>query len=470
MSFSIEAYYLFAVFVFILLALTTQPDARRDYYIALCLAVIGMGITLPGLGLKGDLFNEVYRVDFFSQVFKVLLSIGLFLVVFLCSELNGISERYHTEFYLLLNTCTLAMMLLVSSVHLLTIYVALELSSYCLYVLVFLRKGNSLGIGVSLRYFLIGATASAIMLFGMALLYSVAGTAYLIQLVKFIPKIINQPMVGIGLLLCLTGFFFKLAVFPFHFWAPEVYQSAANQLAAYIATASKVAAIAILMRIIALCNGQSHFLVEILIALAVLSMTVGNLSALAQKDLKRLLAYSSIAHAGYMLIGVLSMNSQGYVGVIFYSVALLLMKFACFMVIILVADDGRNLNIDHLAGLHRRAPLLALTLMLALFGLAGIPPTIGFTGKLLIFSAAIKNGYLPLVLIAMLNVVISLYYYLMVLKAAYLTEPEIETNGIDFCLSDKIISGFLITIMVVAGIYPTIFIQIAEAATRALMM
>ena len=470
MNFSIEIYCLGTIIVLFILAFATRPNPKRDFYTALILSTVGMVITLTTVELKGDLFYNTYRIDLYSQVFKVLLSMGLFLIVFLCSELKGVLKTHHTEFYFLLFTCTLAMMLLVSSVHLLTIYLSLELSSYCLYALVFLRKERHLGLEASLRYFLIGASASAIMLFGIALLYGATGASYLIQLVKILPPMMDQPVIVIGLLLTLFGFFFKLAVFPFHFWASEVYHAAPNQLAGYIATVSKIAAIAILLRIIALCGNQNKLIAEILIALSIISMTIGNISALVQKDFKRLLAYSSIAHGGYVLIGILSMTPSGYSGAIFYSLALLIMKYACFMVIVKVAHDGRNLDISHLAGLHRQAPLFALMLMLALFGLAGIPPTIGFTGKLLIFGAAIKSGYLYLVLIAMVNVVISLYYYLMVLKAAYLAEPQGELPAVTLTTPDKIVAGLLITIMVIVGFYPTFIINIANAATNVLLM
>ena len=183
----------------------------------------------------------------------------------------------------------------------------------------------------------------------------------------------ESPWVVLGLAMALSGFFFKLAVFPFHFWAPDVYQGAANQVAAYIATASKVAAIAILMRMVSLA-GDSGYMVHVLAVLAIVSMTVGNLAAIVQKDIKRLLAYSSVAHAGYVLIGVLSMNPEGTAAVVFYALTVLVLKFTCFLVVVQVSPDGGNPTLANLAGLHRRSPLLAMALMLALFGLAGIPP------------------------------------------------------------------------------------------------
>jgi NADH-quinone oxidoreductase subunit N len=198
-------------------------------------------------------------------------------------------------------------------------------------------------------------------------------------------------------------------------------------------------------------------------------MTVGNLAAIAQKDLKRLFAYSSIAQAGYVLIGILSLTPEGYAASIFYSLALLVMKFICFLVLIMVASDGADIEVAHLAGLHRRSPLLAMALMMAVFSLAGIPPTIGFTGKFLIFNAAIERGHLPLVLIAMANVVVSLYYYLMVVRAVYLLEPASELPVLSVSPAMKLLTGALVAVMVICGIYPTLILDFSRSAAAVLV-
>jgi NADH-quinone oxidoreductase subunit N len=463
-----ELYYFAVGMIFLFMSMARQNNSRRNYLTAWLLAALGVVISLAAMRQEGLLFFQAYRVDLFSQVFKVLLSIGLFLVISICSNLNGVAERYHGEFYLLLFICTLAMMLLVSSVHILSIYVALELSSYSLYILVALRKDEQIGLEAGLKYFLVGIFASAVMLFGVALLYSAAQATYVADMIKVLPGMLDSPTVVIGLLLTLCGFFFKLAVFPFHLWAPDVYQGAANQVTAYIATASKVAAVAILTRMVAVSGDGSIYLTHVLVSLAIVSMTVGNLAALVQKDFKRLLAYSSVAHAGYVLIGILSMNTAGYMSAIFYVTALLIMKFTVFLVVVEVADDGRNMEISHLAGLYRRSPLLALALMVAIFSLAGIPPTIGFTGKFLVFIAALEKGYFSLVLIAMINVVISLYYYLMILRAAYLMEPGEEQAGIQLSTPNKVLTGVLVGVMVVVGVYPHHLIELTRAAAQLL--
>ena len=471
MIFSPEIYYLLVSLWFLALSMLPRAKSRRNYFSALFLAATGILVCLITVKLEGILFFNTYQVNLFSQVFKILLSLGLFLVICLCPNLTAIKAKHHPEFYLLLFVCTLAMMMLVSSVHLLAIYVSLELSSYSLYILVALRRGKDMGIEAGIKYFLIGISASALMLFGLALLYGTTQATYVNEMAEVLPGVIDKPAVVIGLLLTLSGFFFKLAVFPFHFWAPDVYQGAANQVTAYIATASKVAAMALLIRMVALTgNGAAgNYLVHILVTLSIVSMTVGNLAAIVQKDIKRLLAYSTIAHAGYVLIGILSMSPAGYSGVIFYALALLVMKFTAFLVVVKVADDDRNLQIDQLAGLHQRSPLLAMALMVSILSLAGIPPTIGFTGKLFVFLAAMEQGYFTLVLIAMINVVISLYYYLRVLKAAYLLKPDKALPELQLSPAVKVLTGGLIVAMVVVGIFPTYIFELARAAARVLI-
>jgi len=281
--------------------------------------------------------------------------------------------------------------------------------------------------------------------------------------------VIATPMAFMGLLLTLCGFFFKLALFPFHVWAPTVYQGAANQVTTFIATATKVTGMAVLMRMVSLSAGSSIHLVHVLVALSIASMTLGNLVAIMQKDMKRLLAYSAIAHAGYVLIGILSMTKSGYASAIFYAVAYLLMKFTCFLVVVKVAYDGSDLKIAQLAGLHRRSPLLAMALMVGVFSLGGIPPTIGFTGKFLVFIAAMKSGYFFLVFIGMINVVISLYYYALVLKAAYLLKPEGALPPISLSLPTKLFTCAIVILIVVGGISPYHLYELAMEAARLLI-
>jgi NADH-quinone oxidoreductase subunit N len=462
-----ELYTLAAAGVFFFFCLV-RARPGRDYAAAMVLSAAGLVLTVCSAGFEGLVFEGVYQVDLYSQVFKVLIYSGFFLTVCLCADLSGVDKARHSEFYLLLCLCTLAMMLLASSVHLLTIYISLEISSYSLYVLVYFRRGYPKGAEPAFQYFVFGAASSAVMLFGFALVYGAFGSAHMAELMGQVPARINEPLVFTGFVLSLSGFFFKLAVFPFHFWAPDAYGAAPHQVSAYIATASKVAAIAILVRMIALTGGQGDRMAWVLIFVSVASMTAGNLAAMAQKDIKRLLAFSSVAHAGYVMIGILCANAMGYAGAVFYGLSLMVMKFTCFMVVVKAADGGRNIKTDALAGLHQRAPVLALALLLALFGLAGIPPTIGFTAKLLVFKAAMDQGLLWLVIIAMFNVVISLYYYLGVLKAAYFIAPASQPRAIAVSLPFRLLALAMIVFMVAGGLYPRYMIALAGAMTAGL--
>jgi len=458
--------YLFLVSLFFLtLSLWTGLNGRQVHRVALFLTAVGMLISLGAIYQQGLFFSEVLRLDPFSQVFKILLSLGLFLIVCLCNELKGIEENRHPEFYFLITLATLGMMLLISAVELLTLYVSLELVSYSLYLLVPLRKDKGAHLEAGLKFFLLGAATSALMLFGLALLYGSTGTTYLNQLGSDLPRLLTAPPVFIGLLFALSGFFFKLALFPFHLWAPGAYQGAANQVTAFIATASKVGAMAVLLRLISLIGGSPPF-VHILAILSIASMTLGNLAALVQKDLKRLLAYSTIAHAGYVLIGLLSMSERGMAGVIFYALAYLMMNFLIFLVLIRLAAQGEDLSMGDLAGLHRRSPLLAMALMLAVFSLGGLPPTIGFTGKFFLFLAAMEKGYFYLVLVGMVNVVVSLYYYALIIKAAYFLPSAQALPPIPLSLGDRILTSAVILVILTGGLYPTFFYEMALAAAQ----
>ena len=212
-----ELFYFAGGLVLFFMSMAKQSNPKQTYFTALSLAVIGVVVSLSSGRQEGVLFFQAYRVDLFSQVFKVLLSLGLFLIISICADLKGVAQQHHPEFYLLLFFCTLAMMLLVSSVHILSIYVALELSSYSLYILVALRKDEKLGLEAGLKYFLVGIFVSAVMLFGIALLYSATQATYVTEMIQVLPGILDTPTAAIKLLLTLCRFFFKLAVFPFHF-------------------------------------------------------------------------------------------------------------------------------------------------------------------------------------------------------------------------------------------------------------
>lgn len=463
-----ELYYLGLALVFFCLSLRRAPRVKTDYRIALGLAAVGLLLTASCLFQQGYLFFNAYRVDLFSQIFKFALALGLFLVLTISHNLAGIEERQQAEFYLFLTTTIIGMMLLVSAVELLTIYVALELSSYSLYILVPLRRGDGIDVEAGIKYLFIGAVSSGFMLFGLSYIFGATGTTYLADLAPRLSQLTQSPIGLIGLLLAMAGFFFKLSVFPFHFWAPDVYQGAANQVTTFIATASKAAAVALLLRFAALGAGYGYGFTQALMILSIASMTLGNLVAIVQKDFKRLLAYSSIAHAGYFLMGILTLKEAGYIAAVYYALAYLVMNFTVFMVLSEVAGDGQNLKIVELGGLYRRSPLLSMNLILGIFALAGVPPSIGFTGKLLLFTSAMNSGYFWLVLIGAVNGTVSLYYYLRVLYAAYFKDDP-GLGPIILNLPTRLLNYALAAVIIGFGVFPDRIVELAKIAVKSVL-
>jgi NADH-quinone oxidoreductase subunit N len=463
-----ELYYLGMALVIFFLCLRRQVKGEQDYLTTLVLSAVGLGVAVFCLFEQGDLFFKAYRVDLFSQIFKAALALGLFLVLMISRDPAHIEQRVRAEFYLFLTTCTLGMMMLVSSVELLTIYVSLELSSYSLYILVPLRRGDEIDVEAGIKYLFFGAVCSGFMLFGLSYIYGATHTTYVSELMARMPQLLGSPIGVVGLVLTLAGFFFKLSVFPFHFWAPDVYQGAANQVTTFIATASKAAAVAVLLRLAALGAGYGYSFAQILVALSIISMTLGNLVAIVQKDFKRLLAYSSIAHAGYILMGVLTFQEAGYTSAIFYALAYLIMNFSVFLVIHEVAKDGRDLKLVELAGLWHRSPLLTMTLILGIFALAGVPPSIGFTGKLFLFTSAMNQGFFLLVLIGAVNGTISLYFYLKVIYHAYFLEPG-DLPPVKLDLPTKLLAYALCGAILIFGVFPDGLVELARAAVKAVL-
>jgi NADH-quinone oxidoreductase subunit N len=462
-----ELYYLGLAFIIFLFSLRRTPKVHRDYTVVVVLAGLGFVVTLLSLCQKGDLFFQAYRVDLFSQIFKAALALGLFLVLMISRNLAHIEERFHAEFYLFLTTATLGMMMLVSSVELLTIYVSLELSSYSLYILVPLRRGDGIDVEAGIKYLFIGAVSSGFMLFGLSYIFGATHSTYLVDIIHQMPQLLGNPIGIIGLTLALAGFFFKLSAFPFHFWAPDVYQGGANQVVAFIATASKAAAVALLLRLAALGEGFGYSFTQVLVVLSIVSMTLGNLVAIVQRDFKRMLAYSSIAHAGYVLIGVICLQEAGFTSAVYYALAYLVMNFTVFMVLSEVATDGRDLKIAELAGLWRRSPLLSLSLILGIFALAGVPPSIGFTGKLLLFTSAMNQGYFWLVLIGAVNGTVSLYYYLKVVYAAYFIDSDLPP--IQLSLPTRLLNYALCATILIFGVAPNSIVELARAAVKSVL-
>jgi NADH-quinone oxidoreductase subunit N len=440
--------------------------------LALAGALLTAIAALMSFGASGKLFAGAYQVDALSQLIKLVLSCSLFLVFWMSRPLAGIEEEMEGEFYLFLTLSALGLVFMSSAVELLTILVSLEISSYALYVVISFRKGATRRseVEAAIKYVLFGAAATGISLFGLSYIYGYTHTTYLSEIGARLPELIeSQPLAIIGMVMMLCSFFYKLAMFPMQAWTPDVYQGASNETTTFIATLPKVGAVALLVRLVSLTgSGVSEF-TWVLGILAVLSMSFGNFAALVQDDIKRLLAYSSIAHAGYMMVGLLCVNQLGMASVIYYIVGYVLMNLACFVVIYYLAPGGENITFADLKGLYKRSPVLAFTLAVGAFGMAGIPPTVGFTGKFVIFTAALEKGFYGLVVIAMVNAAISAFYYLKMARAAYCQGEEDELERLSLGWGVKIFGAVLILAIIIVGIMPQGLMQLANLAVGKLL-
>lgn len=443
-----------------------EPDIRRVRFTALATALAAILASTLSLGEQATLFSGAYRVDAFSQWLKLALAAGFALILFLSRELPDIRPDVKPEYFLFVTLSVCGLVLLVSCVDLITLVIALELSSFPLYFLVPMRRegeGHRTQMESAVKYTMFGVAANGIMLFGMSYLFGLTGTTSIPELLVRLPPVTDSPLAIAGLTMTFCGLYYKLAIFPFHFWTPDVYQGASNETAGLIASLPKLGAMAVLVRLVSLTTPDHRMIAILLALLAAASMFYGNLIALLQKDFKRLLGFSGIAHAGYALVGFVALDHAGFAAALYYITGYLVMVLACFVVICQVSPDGSNLSIDQLAGLHRRSPLLALTLVVGVFGLAGIPPFVGFMGKLALLTAAFAQGHVFLVVVAVLNTAIAIYYYLAVVREACwrdATDPTpIHLDGATRALCLLLIAGTILL-----GVAPARFLDLLTAS------
>lgn len=394
--------------------------------VALGTGLVALVCCVLTLNNEATLFYGAYRVDLFSQCLKLVFTGGLAAIVVMSGGLHDIQAEVKPEYYLFLIISVTGLTMLVSCVELITLVVALEVSAFPLYLLIPMRRERAVQrtqMESAIKYIMFGVAANGLMFFGMSYLFGLTGTTSLPVMCGKLQSIAASPVALLGLAMMLFGLFYKLAVFPFHFWTPDVYQGSANETASMIASLPKLGGIAVFARFVSLSSPSNHKLALALAVLATGSMFYGNLIALMQTDFKRLLGFSGIAHAGYALLGFVAMDQAGVAAALYYMTGYLLMVLACFIVICNVSNDGANVGIEELAGLHRRSPLLAVTLAVGVFALAGLPPFVGFMGKLTLLSAALSKGYLVLVILAVINAAIAVYYYLGVVKESWFRDP-----------------------------------------------
>jgi NADH-quinone oxidoreductase subunit N len=419
-------------------------------------------------GVDGNEFNGMLAVDRFSMFFNIIFLLSTILVTLISINYLDRQDKRQGEYYVLILLATLGMMLMASGNELIVVFLGLELMSLSLYVLAGYFRSVQVSSEAGMKYLLLGAFASGFFLYGIALIYGGAGTTSIPEIASELEAGGKSPLMLAGMFLLIVGFGFKVALVPFHQWAPDVYEGAPTTIAAFISAGPKAAGFAAFLRIFtgALESLQPEWNVVIVI-LAALTMTVGNVIATTQSNIKRMLAYSSIAHAGYVLVGLAAANKDGISSAMLYLLIYCVMNIGAFAAVILArTEDGENLKIADYAGLGFRKPLLALFMTVMLLSLAGFPPFAGFVGKFYVFRSAVDAGQIWLVVIAAINTAISAFYYLRVVVTMYMKEPEEE---LDFHAYPKLVvfALLLVTIgVVLIGVLPSYFLEPAQISTQ----
>ena len=417
-------------------------------------------------GAKADLFNALYVVDDFGTFLKYIFLTILLLVSLISLAYTRREEIGSGEYYSLLLFAVLGMMVMVSSNNFVTIFIGLEVMSLSIYILCGLLKGSLRAIESSLKYFLLGSFGTAFFLYGIALIYASAGTID-IQAVRAVAvgrQLGGNAIFLTGMALLIVGFGFKIASVPFHMWTPDVYEGAPTSVTVFMATGVKAAAFGAFLRVF--YTAFYPLITEwsaVLWFMAVLTMCVGNITALLQNNMKRLLAYSSIAHAGYILVAFVTGDRLLSSSVLYYLLAYTFMNLGAFSVVILLGRKGEeHEDIDSYAGLAGRHPFIALCMTIFLLSLTGIPPLAGFAGKFYIFSDAIKGQYYWLAVIGMLNSAVAAYYYLRVLMYMYFKEPIKELGKIDMSPAYVVVMLVSVGALLYLGIFPRGFLLLAQ--------
>ncbi len=454
-----------------------KEQKGRLAWLSLVGVVVAAGLSYYIWDGSNPVLQDMLAADGYALFLNLVILAAAALAILFSVEYTGRTGLAQGEYYTLLLLSTTGMMLMVAAINLMTIFLALEILSIALYVLVGLNRAEPRSGEAALKYFLLGAFASGFLLYGMALVYGQAGTTSLAGVRETVLSLGGEfpVLLTVALGLMIVGFGFKVALVPFQMWTPDVYQGAPTSVTAFMSVGAKAAGFAALGRVAIYAFGRVQGdWVWVLAVLAALTMTVGNLAALRQTNLKRMLAYSSIAHAGYILVGVAAGNELGSSGVLFYLFAYAFMNVAAFAVIIAVSrfegstEGGETL--DDFVGLAARKPGLAAAMALFMLSLAGVPPLAGFLGKLYVFSAAVRADLTWLAIFGVINSVVSAYYYLRVVAAMYMREDKAEAEAeAPICLALQIGVGLAGVVIVVLGFWPAPIMDLANVAITALL-
>ena len=469
-----------------ILLLIVLDLVARDKRLPAMVAVIGCFASLvTALQLygapQGFLFQRMVILDNFSIFFKLVSLAAGILVIWMSLGSNEIKQVAQGEYYTLLLTCALGMFFMASSANLLMAYLSLELVSLTSYILTGFLPRNRRSSEAALKYLIYGGVASGTMIYGMSWVYGMTGSLDYVAIQNaFAQNSNNNVALFLAFIFIMAGFGYKIVFAPFHMWSPDVYQGAPTPFTAFLSVASNAAGMAIMIRFFypgiskltptgAWTNVASVEWPLVLLFLSMLTMTIGNLCALNQKNLKRMLAYSGIAHAGYMLMGLAVLTQEGLSAILFYVVVYLIMNLGAFLVIAMIANITGNEDIDDYRGLAWRGAIVpAVCLAIFLFSLTGLPPFAGFIGKFLLFAAVIKQGgaFVVLALVAILNSVVSLYYYAKVVKVMFLDAPDPGERSVSVDANSYSLMLPLAVLTIVFGLYFGPLSQFADQSLR----
>ncbi|MFZ5861295.1 MAG: NADH-quinone oxidoreductase subunit N [Nitrospirota bacterium] len=416
-----------------------------------------------GNDVQGALFKQTFVLDPFAVFFKIIVVLSTILIVLASLDYIKRIVLFRGEYYLMVLLSALGMLFMASANDLLTMFITIEFSTFGFYILVaYLREDNLFSSEAGLKFFVLSVFTAAIMVFGISLIYGETGTIIFPEIAAAKPVLTGGLVIGF---LCLVvGLGFKLGAVPFHNWIPDIYQGAPTPITAYLGIAPKAAALAIVLRVFFSTFAQfKPEWVWLLIGMAALSMTYGNIVAIAQTDIKRMLAYSGIAQMGNILIGLAAGSQMGGNAVLFYLLAYLMANVGAFAVVIVFSNLTGSDKIDDYRGLARRAPFLAAAMLVFLLSLAGVPPFAGFIAKIYVFAAAMKQGLIALVCVGLVNIVISMYYYIVIVKKMYINEPT-DRRPIPVSASMQAVVLATLAGTVILGIYPGPFIEWAVSS------
>jgi len=459
--------------IIILLVDALSPRGRKAFFPHLSLLGLAAAAFQIYLlwGSKGTDFARMIYVDNFTLFFYLVFILGTALTVLLSRLYLEHYGKNLGEYYALLLFATVGMMLMAASAHLIMLFLGLEVMSIAVYVLAGLFREDLRSNEASLKYLILGSFSSAFLLFGMAFLYGAAGgTLYLDELPRALAghAAFAQPMTLLAIALLIVGFGFKVAAAPFHMWTPDVYEGAPTSITAFMAVGVKAAAFAAFARVFFLAFPAMKMDWNMLLwVLAVATMTIGNITAITETNIKRMLAYSSIAHAGYLLVGLVAANQLGAVSLLYYLLAYTLMNLGAFGVVILVGRQKDSyLNIYDYSGLGFQYPALGAAMALFMFALAGIPPTAGFVGKFYLFSAAVQAGYIWLAIIGVMNSLISVFYYLRITVLMYMRPAEADLGPVTFSPGPTAVLTATAVGVLLIGIFPGSLYDLAVKAVK----